>query len=297
METHPSIEKIKIELRKLPDTVRSNRASVEMFLEKLIDLGTELDQLFTLGYGEPPSYQLQEDLIAAYNLWSLGAGRTLLLSDFGVKNKLRIKYPTLIENDGVEGIILPLMHPDKFQDLSVSQNLRFAEVKKGENFVRPSKEGIKQFKNAHIYLKKKIIALSEIFQEEPTKQKTYAQPKASTTSTSLTFYFDQNTGELARYPRDKNHVCSFQINDGKYKIMVALIQEKIEGDDHYIPTHELKIIGNYKGNQQCRLTMIKIRKDIEDTFNTISGMEFIENKPKEGYRIGKKFEVFFENIS
>lgn len=164
------IKKLRKDLRKLPKVVGTTARGVKSFLKKLIDIGSQLDHLFALGDVENPSYSIQEDLIETYNKWSLDAGYTLLVSEFGVKNDLRIKYPALTENDGVHSILLPLMQLGKFNgDLSLGQKIRFGESYRGENFIRPSAEGIKQFKNAHIYLKKKITALSEIFKNEASK--------------------------------------------------------------------------------------------------------------------------------
>lgn len=114
-------------------------------------------------------------------------------------------------------------------------------------------------------------------------------------NTNMIFYFNKSNGELSLYPKEMNKTCSFTINAGRYKIIVQLIEEKNIDDNFYISTDKITQECGYKNNQKCRESIHAIREKIEKTFKKISGNEFIEVKQPDGYRIGKKISVFFED--
>lgn len=109
------------------------------------------------------------------------------------------------------------------------------------------------------------------------------------------FYFNISNGELSLYPKEKNKTCSFAVSKGRYKIITLLIEEKDKDDDSYVSTHKIASISGYKSNQKCREGIHAIREQVGVTFNKIKGDEFIEAKQPDGYRIGKKINISFED--
>jgi hypothetical protein len=85
------------------------------------------------------------------------------------------------------------------------------------------------------------------------------------------------------------------MNDGRFRIMVLLIEEKNIDDEFYISTDKITQDGGYKNKQKCREGIHAIRDKVEKTFKNITGDKFIEAKQPDGYRIGKKISIFFKD--
>ena len=111
----------------------------------------------------------------------------------------------------------------------------------------------------------------------------------------FTYYFNKTNGNLTRYPPEKNRFCKFNPQKGRYEIMIKLIDEKSATGNQYVSTAALTLAGNYSSHEKCREAVHKIRVTFQKTFNAIRGEDFIEGEYGSGYRIGGKFEIFFED--
>jgi len=138
-------------------------------------------------------------------------------------------------------------------------------------------------------IKKKIkISINRVLLIESKKER-------EAKNTLLNFYFNKSNGELSLYPKEMNKTCSFAVNKGRYKIITILIEEKNIDNDFYISTDKIAQDCGYKDNQKCREGIHAIRGKVEKTFTNIKGDEFIEVKQPDGYRIGKKISLSFED--
>jgi len=125
-------------------------------------------------------------------------------------------------------------------------------------------------------------------------KKLIKKTKGEIINTSKNFYFNQSNGELSRYPKEKNKSCSFAVEDGRYKVMECLIEEKENGDS-YVTTTRLTHTGEYKNKQKCRESIHEIRKKIQVTFKDMREDKFIQSQQKDGYRINTEITVLFED--
>lgn len=141
-------------------------------------------------------------------------------------------------------------------------------------------------------LDEKLKHIRELYQQN--KQIVNTRKNKVVSSTNVIFYFNQSNGELSLYPKEKNKICTFVVGKRRYKIIGVLIQEK-ENGNHYVLTGDLAEEAGYKSSQKCREGVHAIRAIVEKTFKKIKGDEFIEGKQTEGYRIGEKFDVSFED--
>ncbi|MFA6397240.1 MAG: hypothetical protein WDK96_00110 [Candidatus Paceibacterota bacterium] len=162
------IENITKKIRAIPIDLKSDQNSLSTFLEIMINYGSQLDYLFSSWDTTNPIWEIHEDLLFAYEKFKLRCVHSLIKSKFGIQNKIKSKYPSLTEDDGVTDLSLPLIHPDLTDGRVLLNNkiIRVGVIYGEEDVTRPTPEGIKQFKLAHESLKKKIEALSLILRNE-----------------------------------------------------------------------------------------------------------------------------------
>ena len=154
---------------------------------------------------------------------------------------------------------------------------------------KDSEESRALIKAISVELDEKLRHIREIYQREHIKK--IAAPSAAP-EINLNFYFNKQDGELTRYPKEILGSTTFTVGEGRYKILVILIEEK-QFRNEYVPTEELQNDGGYKSTQKCREAIHSIRAMVEDTFKGIKGDEFIEAKKGSGYRIGKEMRIEF----
>jgi len=141
-------------------------------------------------------------------------------------------------------------------------------------------------------LEKEMDLRIEFFSRiETTKEKTKSPQKIHN---DLIFSFNLSTGELSRYPKELHGSIEFNITQGRAKVLKFLIEEKDNGD-HYTSTEKLTAVGEYRTSEKCREGIHKIRENVHKKFRNVQGDEFIESKQTDGYRIGTRIAISFED--
>ena len=220
-----------------------------------------------------------EEVFDLYEVWKIDC--ISLLKQLN-SNELSV----FAHNDGVAGLSHLLTTGSKRRGRVGNIRVWY----KGEKRNHLSQDQIRQMESAIVGLKERKEALVRVLRILETKKDTDA-----TVDSNFLFYFNRASGELSRYPKEKNKSCSFAIKKGRYKLIVTLIEEKDNDDDRYVSTEELTQASGYKSTAKCREGIHAIRENVAGTFKKIKGDEFIETKQRDGYRIGKKITILFED--
>ena len=228
---------------------------------------------------ESDNDKMAQKVFAKYTVWNIESIQLL-------KNLKSIEYHVFADYDGVGG----LHHLITSEEKGASHVGEIQVKYEGEDINSIGKVGRRQLESIIKELPRRKSALIRALREIKNKKATRAIGL-----TTLNFYFNQSNGELGQYPKEMNKKFSFSVGKGRYKLMVFLIEKNINDDDRYIPTNELTQAGEYKNNQKCRTSIHEIREKVEKTFQKIKGDKFIEAKQPDGYRIGKKINISFED--
>jgi hypothetical protein len=163
---------------KIPLLTAGDKKAVKEFIEDLIRTGSDLEQFFSYAKASEWNFDVVEELIDCYWIWVLGCA-SLIKSNYGTFEKLRIHYPTLADDGGVSGVFATVLNETRLTDeltpdgktIGVHDGPRItnkgtrggvSDSRYPEKGTISNEEGITQCKSAHASVGRKIEALSEI---------------------------------------------------------------------------------------------------------------------------------------